>query len=292
MNPNSKLWDSVDNWAHKYWDAAIYGSPVKPSSRRRDRNYEKDLGKTTGEIYSGKATSAAAKSWLTYTMAYLPTMKDIVAFVSAAATEYDIALSDFKKKGLSLQTRHYSEYLRKDTVVGDTSNSAVTTHGVMHESFVRATANLQYSYQYNLTDQAEAFARYWGLTGTLEEFWNMLPFSFLVDYFCKVAKTLKMTAVDKNLDFQPVRYCESVLEYEGTTQVLRPIGTWVCSHMVDGTVLDPTSTKWIRHNGVYSSQYKRMNQTIPKVGLLVPQLKMPSTRQNWNMLALAKVVFF
>jgi len=292
MNPNSKLWDSINNWSHKYWDAAVYGGAVKPSSKKRPRDFERDLGLSAAEIYSGKATSAAAKSWLTYTMAYLPTMKDIAAYVSAAATEYQVALADFKTKGLSQQTRHYSEYLKNDSTIGTASYSDAVWMAQKLESFVKATATLRYKYQYNLSDQTEAFARYWGLTGTLEEFWNMLPGSFLFDYFCKVAKALKMSEVDKNLDFQPVEYCESLLEYQGTSDVLRPISSWLCNHIIDGKILDPAVDKWVRHCGVYSSKYQRWNQPVPKKGLIVPIFKVPSTRQNWNMLALAKAWLF
>lgn len=288
FNPGSDLWRSIYNWNIRFGNG-LYGE--KPVGRKRPPRGN-PLGFTAGGLYTNRATNALAKSWLTYTMAYVPLIKDIAAYVAAAATEYKDALQKFKADGLNLNTRHYSEYLVNNSHVSNEVLENDYFTAIKHESFVRATANLRYRYIYTLTDETEAFARYWGLTGTLEEFWNMLPGTFLVDYFCKIAKALKMTDVDKNLDFQPAQYCESLLTYEGTTSVVRPCYSWTCNHMLDGDILDASSDEWVRHTGVYSSLYRRNVMDVPMQGIIIPRFTNASKTQRLNMLALAKTVLF
>jgi len=286
LDPTNKFWRKVDKWNRDYgWslDRTLY--KTRPASKGSP------TGMPAGYIYSEGAASAAAKSWLAYTMAYLPLMKDIVAYGAAAATEYDMALSAFKKKGLTLNTRHYSEYLMNEShtnvIVED--NAYVPTLGLRVSSFAKATASLSYRYSYTLNDQSEAFARYWGLTGTAEEFWNMLPFSFLVDYFLQISKALKLTEVDKNLDLDLTQYCESLLCYTGTSTMMRASSS-LCCGIIDGEMLK--DEKWHMLNSLYSSRYTRQLMAPPKVGIIVPKYKLPSTRQRQNILALAKVLIF
>jgi hypothetical protein len=291
-NPNSSLWTTFDRWYSVYGRALTWESFKKPVSAKAARvAIARNNGRSCAAVYTDKAITAAAESWLTYTMAYLPTIKDLSAYVAAAATEYEIALSNFKKKGATANTRHYSEMLRDSSALEVPVWNGSWNTVDKHADYTRASATLQYKYGYDLNDQTVAFAKYWGLSGTLEEFWNMLPFSFLVDYFCKISTALKLAQVDKNLHLETLQYCESILDYRGSLTCTRPTSAH-CSFLVDGSLKDLDSKKWYPILGVYSSSYQRVRLSPPKVGLIVPNFKLPSEFQQWNMLALAKVLFF
>lgn len=287
LNPNSKFWTGMYNLQAR--QIARSKGKFVPKRGQEIRN---EQGISAAEAFAGKASSAAAKLWLTYAMAVLPTLKDLTAYAAAAATEYKDALSLFRERGMSLNTRHYSEYLVDNTTIDNEtpySSYMVPQTARRVANFVKATASIQYKYKYILSDESEAFARYWGLTGTLEEFWNMLPFSFLVDYVFQVARALRQVQLDKNLELETVQYAESRLCYMGTEAVVR-YGNGTCCILVDGKF--PSKTKWTALNGVYNSSYNRAVTVVPNIGLIIPRLKLPSVRQRMNMVALARTLLF
>jgi hypothetical protein len=133
----------------------------------------------------------------------------------------------------------------------------------------------------------EMFRKYWGLTGTAEEFWNMIPFSWLLDYFFQIGKALRYTDVDKNLDLQSLDYAESHLVYAGKVSGIRRTSD-PCSSIIDGK-LQPVDS-WMPVQGYYSSDYNRVITQPMKVGLIVPKFKVPSTGQWLNVAALVRTM--
>lgn len=287
--------------------------PLNYSVRRLDPNRHKDsTGNTVGLSFSTirkrqrsltpskKPLTAAqafeggvnsvAEAWLLNSMAIQPFLKDLVAFRAAIATEYLDFLDKFKKSGLKPNTRHYSEMLSDSTYkVGDVNVLYTGEHRRL--IYAKFTANLQYQYKYTLNDTTEAFRRYWGLTGTAEEFWNMLPFSFLLDYIFTVAKSLKLSEVDKNLDLAVLNYSESVLSMNGHAVGFTGNPSNSCGYWIDGAYYKPDG-RFRPITGAHSSRYTRVLTQPQKHGLLLPQWKLPRLNQAYNAGALLKLLLF
>jgi hypothetical protein len=244
---------------------------------------------TAAEAFDGGANSIA-EAWLYNSMAIQPLLKDIVAFRAAIATEYLDALDEFKESGTKPNTRHYSEMLLDSSYVTGTQQALYTGES-RRLNFARFTASLQYQYKYTLNDTTEAFKRYWGLTGTAEEFWNMLPFSFLLDYVFTVAKSLKLSEIDRNLDLTVLNYCESVLSMNGQAVGFTGNPSNSCGYMIDGVYYRPDG-RFRPFVGAHSSRYTRTLTQPMKYGLLLPQWKLPRLNQSYNAGALLKLLLF
>jgi len=261
--------------------------------RKVNRQHEaplKDL--TCADAFSGGSQSVASL-WLLNAMAIQPLLKDMAAFTAAMATEYLDALDKFKEAGTKPNTRHYSEVLRDEgyrlAACAQIPTGAADYRIVNHTKF---TASMEYTYNYNLSDINRAFAQYWGLTGSAEEFWNMLPFSFLLDYVLNVAKALKLAKIDKNLELLPSQYCESTLQERGIVAGLNPAGGSLCTAWVNGKFYPTNPGKFVPIQGHMSSDYIRKIREPIRYGLILPQWKLPNVTQLWNVAALAKVCIF
>jgi len=281
LKPGSPLFTSLVNAGPKC-------STVKVAKRKPIVSYRKS-DMTCAEAFD-KGSNSFAEAWLFNSFAIQPTLKDLIALRAALATEYLDALDKFKESGLAPNTRHYSEDIRDDSY--DMKYTNLLTGGLERRiDKSRFTANLQYQYQYKLDNTAEAFRRYWGLTGTAEELWNMLPFSFLLDYVFSVAKALKASEVDKNLDLTVVQYCESVLSIKGQQAAFTNVNTSAnCGFIVDGVYFP--SGKIVPFMGSHNSVYTRKLVQPTKYGLLLPQWKLPSLNQAYNVGALVKLLLF
>jgi hypothetical protein len=252
------------------------------------RNIAPKKSASAAEAFDGGANSVA-EAWLLNSMAIQPLLKDIAAFSAAIAAEYLDALKKFQDDGVEPNTRHYSELLVDE---GHIVYSYGNCDEMRYVDEVKFTASLQYTYKYNLSDCMSAFAKYWGLTGTAEEFWNMLPFSFLLDYVFQVAKSLKLSEVDKNLDLTVVNYSESNLSQCGYFLGMKPIASKpTIGYVIDGKV-HTHDGKFRPFMGRHGSMYTRVLTQPHKYGLTLPQWKTPKLNQWYNIGALAKTLLF
>lgn len=227
----------------------------------------------------------AAEAWLTYHYAYIPTIKDLAGIAASLIYTAKEAQSKFKGMGDMIQKSHYTEqYYEKSTLVAGSYNNYWRAFG--HYTSASFTATMQYTYKYVDRSTLDAFAHYWGLTGTIEAFWNMIPFSFIADYFAKIGKALHMMTVDKNVDLKLAQYTESTLikhTYGNHTSA----NTSRLALVLDGEYsCGPNQLI----SGNIGSRYER-KICEPYKGPALPKLKLPSSTQGLNMLALARCFF-
>lgn len=263
-----------------------HNSNVKQFVAKRSIPSHKNV--TAAQAFDGGANSIA-EAWLLNSFAIQPTLKDVAAFSAAIATEYLDALKKFQDTGIKPNTRHYSEPLVDESVL---RWSYSNTDESWYLNRVTFTASLEYTYKYNLSDCMRAFAKYWGLTGTAEEFWNMLPFSFLLDYVFQVAKSLRLSEVDKNLDLTVVNYSESTLSETGIyLGMSRYASVPTIGYIIDGKVYNHDG-KFRPFMGRHGSSYTRVLTQPHKYGLTLPQWKTPKLNQWYNIGALVKTLLF
>lgn len=237
------------------------------------------------------AVNTVAGAWLLNSYAIQPTIKDVVGMTAAASQIVADHQAKFKADGLSLQKRHYSETILSDSTQyyqGSGLGYQDWLQGWRDESHVY-TATMHYTYNYIMRSVRDAFIKYWGLTGTAEEFWNMIPGSFLLDYFVQVGKALRMTEVDPNVELRVLQYSESVLHKVTTSYGVRNSPA-LRRLIIDGVDLTNADTDYHPVAGVQGSYYAR-KATSPYKGLILPKLRMPNTNQWRNCVALLKTIF-
>jgi hypothetical protein len=149
------------------------------------------------------------------------------------------------------------------------------------------TATMEYSYDYSARGPINAFMRYWGLIPTWEALWNVVPWTFVVDYFIKIGNSIAAMEHDPNVDVLMRQYCESILTLK--TSGIHLV-TDECHNkvtVVDGKVRkDPLPLV----SGFESSLYTR-RVCQPKKGMVIPSVQLASSRQALNLAALLRCFF-
>jgi hypothetical protein len=119
------------------------------------------------------------------------------------------------------------------------------------------------------------------LTG--EALWNMIPFSFLLDYIIGVGKAISLMEHDRNVHTNIHQYAESLLtEHSSGTYVNaenQPSPVMIDSKFTTGISLILGSestlyTRWVTH---------------PNQGAVLPRIRRPSQTQVHNAAALLRV---
>lgn len=272
----------------------------KPAQKRqRERQLIYRLGATPG-----KAIDSALDTVATFTLfkqlCIDPLLKDLVALSLAARISAEQALAEFKLAGEEADTRHYSETLRDESFrhsIGDNGMYPFASLWIIDKSVY--TATMQYKYRYHDIGDLEVALRYWGATGSAEALWNMLPFTFLVDYVFGVADALYASSFDTNLELTTLQYCESVKSQYTIASAVDPSGMYgvkppysrVCAYHLEGKPLDLTNGRVYPFSGYTNTVYSRQ-VGVPYKGIVVPKFKWPSTRQWSNVAALVKVILF
>lgn len=240
----------------------------------------KNMGYALGRFTQWKTprTKLLAEAWLMKSYAIDPTIADIAAIAAQCMTSAAEAQSNFISEGLAGNKLRYSEVSRS---TGMYSGQTFTEE-------CKLTASGLWKYQYTRKSTIDAFIHYWGLTGTAEAFWNMIPLSFLVDYFLSIGKSLAMMRVDKNVVNSSLEhYCESV-------RIKKSVGTHIVKDAY--TPLLFINAKPVNDNrphllsGYEGVTYLRVPKE-PYKGLVFPKLKKPSLKQTINMAALLRTVF-
>lgn len=230
----------------------------------------------------------AAKAHLAYNFAIKPLLRDLAAMQAALLHQVAHAQKAFGDLGEHRQKSHFTEVLFSD-VSQITPNPFTSNYYIFSNGYARhitATATMDYRYSYKPRNAALAFMHYWGLTGSAEAFWNMIPFSFVWDYFHTIGNSLKIMRSDPNVDLTVGQYSESTLDirsYGMHTNLgyKRPV------FVVDGKYYSGSRTQPILITGFEETLYTRKLRE-PYKGPALPKLKLPSSAQGRNLLALAR----
>lgn len=234
-------------------------------------------------------TKPLAELHLANEFALKPLISDIVTLAMQMDEVCASVQQNFADAGRERNSRHYSENF---PVSGTNTMSAYSQTKYPHvftgaSEQLSFNATMEYSYKYNMRSSLDAFTRYYGLRPNAEAIWNALPFTFLVDYVYKVGDALKINRRDKNVLLELTQYCESLLSE-------RTSGYHFKASRLLGPLLGVGSSKIyqapsgnILLHGAKTTFYSRI-LTHPNKGAVLPRVKRPSTKQGWNVLALAR----
>ena len=237
-------------------------------------------------------TKRLAEGHLINAFAIQPLISDLTAIFQQLHQMVDDAQAKFKESGAGT-TRRWSKKL--DPVANLTALSPQNGYkehiGSSRASTFTAVAKMKY--KYTPRSKFDAFCTYWGLVPTAEAVWNALPFSFLVDYFISVGKSLNRMRTDPNLsDYSINEYSESLLTSYTNGRYLSIAEVTEIGNVNMGLVieekyyLDPHAPVLI--DGWEVSHYTRWLDAKPYCGPALPKLLAPKTSQWINMAALAR----
>lgn len=227
----------------------------------------------------------AAELYLMKEFGIDPLLKDLSDIMSQICEKVQQVQEAFRDKGEHENVRHYSEDLYQNESMSEPKTTGSTAEGTRTKTVFHAT--MSYYYDYKMRDLSHAFAKFWGLTGSAEALWNMIPFSFIVDYFIKIGKALHTMEVDPNVKLKDYHYCES-LKTTATAGVHFKKGRDITAIIfcVDGA----TSAEGALLTGYEVTRYDRY-PTVPNKGTALPRLNNLSDRQLLNMGALLRSFF-
>lgn len=231
-----------------------------------------------------------AQAHLTNEFAIKPLISDIISITCQLETLAREAQQKFADAGRERSSRHYTEELFRDDFDTRTaykqSNAPHLLEGTSKTLTFNAT--MEYSYRYNMRGPLQAFMRYWGLVPNAEAVWELIPFSFLLDYFIKIGDSIRTASRDGHVDLNLSQYCESITSY--STNGIHYKSEHLYAPLITGEGLgnlayDRSPNGLV--SGYVSSLYTR-RVTTPNRGLALPRLAVPSGKQGLNMLALAR----
>lgn len=233
-------------------------------------------------------TRGIATAILVNNFAIQPLIKDITTMFNQMNIIVREAQQQFQESGSDFQKSHYSEEIHR---VDSRSAQTANNNYWYSSGFLRTTkftATLRYKYDYSMRDTIDAWMKYWGLCGSFEAFWNMIPFSFLVDYFVRIGNSIHAMEHDPRVTLTEYHYGESLktLFWNGITTRRDPRLKVL---VVDGKVFlqaDGNIPETLL-SGIEGSMYSRVPRT-PYYGPATPRLKLPSTTQTLNICALLR----
>lgn len=237
-------------------------------------------------------TKPLAEAHLANEFALKPLISDIVSISNQIGALVTDVQREFADAGRERNTMHYSEVfpISESSVINAYYQGKYPYWMVgVNEQFT-FNASMEYDYQYSMRDSISAFTKYWGLATNAEVIWNAIPGSFLIDYVLKVGDALAINSRDKNVLLNVSQYCESFLSERSSGKHFR------APYMYSPLIGCGRKPKYPAPAGNYlitgdmSSLYTR-NVTSPNTGPVMPRLAVPSTKQGWNVLALARCFF-
>jgi hypothetical protein len=258
---------------------------VKRAIQRSRRAVE--TGTATRRIteIASAATRTAAEGVLIKHFAIDPTVRDLMGLHAQLQQLVSDVQHRFRDKGLEGNTRHYSE-----TISESDNRAAYQAYGSIlagtHKKDV-FTATMGFSYDYKLRGTFDALKRYYGMQVTAGVVWNAIPFSFLVDYFCKVGDAIENMTVDPNVVLNLHQYCESRLITATSGLTWGGSGTYPTFAVIingeEGRVDQPITA--------YTGSLYERRVVPPSKGMALPRVKLPSVKQAVNIAALVRCMW-
>lgn len=237
-------------------------------------------------------TKPIAQTYLMNEFALKPLLSDIYKITIQMEDIISEKQQEFADAGRERSSRHYDEiftHTNSECRSATTANYDLGTRcgETLSTNF---TATMEYSYRYNMRGALSAFTKYWGLQPSPEAIWNAIPFSFIVDYFLGVGDAIRVTSRDENVGLTLHQYCESLTTVRSAGFYIRP-ETMYCGMIGRSSItLNDLPSSDILVAGVTSSLYSR-RRTYPNKGLIIPRIKMASSKQALNLGALLRCFF-
>lgn len=157
--------------------ASILGS-VRKFKRTRPKDWAKVVKTQVGNLKKSD-WKFIPESWLSVQYGWIPLMSDVSGACSALSSLADKTVPRVRVSG-SARARWVEEIICGDNVLGGTG--VVVSRA--YESFVK------FVLYYELADAQAALKSRLGLTNPLEIVWEVLPYSFVVDWFLPIGPYL------------------------------------------------------------------------------------------------------
>lgn len=186
-----------------------YGSSFQYD--RAFRHYSRQTGSRTSDFL--------ADTWLEYSYGWKPLLKDVHDVAESAANYLNQTQGEFfvAKTRVSAEKNTFTE-----TIVSDTTLKFWGSSKIVLEMCVR----------YKIPPGAMSFANAFGLNNPLEVAWELVPFSFIVDWFLPVGDAIRALTGFNGLVFKSgyksfihTRQIVSSAEGNGRT-IIRGADTW------------------------------------------------------------------
>jgi hypothetical protein len=234
-----------------------------------------------------------AGGWLAYQFGLKPFLHDMEDILRASAQSASKAYQKFAERGQDDYNSHFSRYIWEDTE-GDRHPASPYWYycEVTKGTSVKFTATVRHRYFAVTKDPAELIFRQWGLSLDAPTLWNAVPFTFLIDYFIKIGKSLEAVRRWKSNDATTtvVDYSESLLEERYVRHRFHQYVGVDTRLLLDGEYIAPaTAPNRVLAELVYSN-YSRIRKQPLNYCMPLPQFKLPTGEQGLNMLALARVL--
>jgi hypothetical protein len=200
------------------------------------------------------STKTLAEVNLAYAFGIRPLYSDILSIIDLLKNS-NKKIEDFKAAGRKPNSYHYKEELDSsiDRLEGSWTDVITTSKSTYH-------ATLKCTYDYD-SDYLASLARLWGLRVNAEEIWNILPFSFCLDWVLGIQDALAQFNKDPSVKVSIIDYCDSIKTETEVCEILKPTG-------VSGinTIEGPLGQKFWSHKASY---YHRI-PGLPNTGFALP----------------------
>lgn len=240
----------------------------------------------------------AASAVLTNQLAIEPLVRDILKLSSIIRDIVNEKQLEFGVAGTQRQKSHWSsaEVFHDDiTITSYVSSFKFFNEAKGSVDKQKFTATMEYTYKYKCRDVLDAFQAYFGLSLDYNAIWNMLPFTFLWDYFNGVSESLRNMKHDGNVNLLFSQYCESVkrTKQSGTyIQLTYPGGIYSVPENsavvnLDGVLTTIEAGDRIQVAGTEATTYSR-RRCVPYYGPALPRWQIPSYKQLGTAAALLR----
>jgi hypothetical protein len=230
----------------------------------------------------------AAGAYLSWQLALKPLLSDLTGIHAQLAQLVRTLQQDFKLAGSEEQSSHYSEILDSvSSLTPGTGNYYNFSTGTYQQT--KFTATLHYNYAYKMRGTVDAICKYWGLKPNPEVFWNAIPFSFIMDYFIQIGKSLHAMQTDKNVQLQVNDYAESLVTRLSSGKIISD-DDGICSVVLDDKEMSGAQAANKLVSGLEGTIYER-RVTRPDYGPALPRIKKPSGKQGLTMAAIVRCLF-
>lgn len=221
------------------------------------------------ESAKSRLNDFAADTWLEYSYGWIPLINDVYNTAKASAS-LGIEMSN--------QVREVSAAARASNFLFD---SREVNQFIFKGSCIR-TENLRYQLHYRIEDGGPSFSTAFGLDNPLAVAWETLPFSFVVDWFLPVGRSISALSAYNGLTF-----VKGTISYkQGFT----------CTMETTGKSWNAPGGKWNvkAYGGLFKQNIlikeRTLLSTFPSYGF--PQFKNPLSVQHMaSALALLKTAF-
>lgn len=217
-----------------------------------------------------KRGAALADNWLALQYGWKPLLQDIQGSMEALA-RYNLANDSVREVRASAKVSR-----TENNDIFDDYNGKVRIGEISHTYLCQVKVGLKY----RVNDSLRAFLSQTGFTNPVNLAWEVLPYSFVVDWFLPIGPYLESLSAYDGLEF-----------YEGW---ISQFSKWSTFGSVDFKGLVASGTEQRVYKGQYSSTSVRLNRdklpSFPR--LTFPNFKNPfSTTHALNAIALVRSAF-